>query len=75
MDPFSTIPSINGGDAGPSSANSKFGDTPYSAPYSAPFIFGGSGKGVDQSSTSWPAIVGFGLVGLLLIVVAKVAFK
>jgi len=62
MDPLSSIPSINGGDAGPSSADAMFGGVNYNTPYSSPFIFGGSGKGVNQSSASWPALVGFALV-------------
>lgn len=75
MDPFSSIPSINGGDAGPSSADAMFGASWYEAPYSAPFIFGGSGAGVDQSSTSWPTVAAFGLVALVLLFAVKAIFK
>jgi hypothetical protein len=61
----SGIPSINGGDAGPSSADSAFGDSFFGSPsFSAPFVFGGSGGAVTSTMLVIALAVG-GLIWLI----------
>jgi len=57
VDPFSSIPSINGGDAGPSNAQADAGQTSNVGGLFSPFYFGGSGGGLT-GSISTIALIG-----------------
>lgn len=65
------IPSITGGDAGPADAYLGTGDIDLSARFSSPFIFGGSGKGVNTALTGFTTVAVIGVIGLLIFLLVR----
>jgi len=67
LEALSGMPSLSGGDAGPSSSDGIFEGSDFRSKFSSPFIFGGSGKGVNTAITGW-------VIGGVLVVVVIVGF-
>lgn len=59
------IPPISGGDAGPSDAYLSSGPIDLSSRFYSPFIFGGSGRGVNTAMTGYTTVVVWAVVGII----------
>lgn len=66
-DAFSSVPSINGGDAGPSNAETGDLFSTTNPVFSSPFIVGGSGGGVTMVAV----ILSITLVGVVIWILKK----